>query len=86
MTEKSVAAQPAMAHKNDADMQHDVQDELRWDPSIRAEQIGVTVSNGVVKLDGRVDSLWDKYAAERAALRCAKVKSVVLPAKTGQPT
>jgi len=55
MSEKSVAAQPAMARKNDAD-----------DPSIHAEQIGVTVNNGVVTLDGRVDSLWDKHAAERA--------------------
>jgi osmotically-inducible protein OsmY len=86
MSEKSVAAQPAMARKNDADMQHDVQEELRWDPSIHAEQIGVTVSNGVVTLDGRVDSLWDKYAAERAALRCAKVKSVASEIKVGPPS
>jgi hypothetical protein len=28
--------------KNDADLQRDVQDELRWDPSIHGERIGVT--------------------------------------------
>jgi len=47
--------------KNDADLQHDVQEELRWDPSIHAaERIGVSVKNGVVELDGHVDSVWDK--------------------------
>ncbi len=37
MSDKAVAAQPAMARKNDADLQHDVEEELRWDPSIHAE-------------------------------------------------
>ena len=61
--------------KKDADLQYDVQQELRWDPSVHAaERIGVSVKNGVVELDGHVDTVWDKYAAERAALRVAKVK------------
>lgn len=63
--------------KNDAELQHDVQEELRWDPSVHAaERIGVSVKNGVVELDGHVDNVWDKYAAERAAMRVAKVKGV----------
>ena len=86
MSEKSVAAQPAMARKNDADLQHDVQEELRWDPSIHAEQIGVSVKNGVVELDGHVDSLWEKYAAERAAMRVASVKSVASEIKVDPPS
>src|SRR5271157_774596 len=72
--------------KNDADLQHDVQEELRWDPSIHAEQIGVSVKNGVVELDGHVDSVWVKYAAERAAIRVAKVKAVASEIKVDLPT
>jgi len=58
--------------RNDADLQRDVQEELRWDPSIHAaEQIGVSVRNGVVELDGHVDSVWDKICcrARRNARR-----------------
>jgi len=73
--------------KNDADLQHDVQEELRWDPSIHAaERIGVSVKNGVVELDGHVDSIWDKYAAERAAMRVAKVKAVASEIKVDPPS
>jgi len=64
----------------------DVQQELRWDPSIHAaEQIGVSVRNGVVELDGHVDSVWDKYAAERAAMRVSKVKAVASEIKVDPP-
>jgi len=73
--------------KNDADLQHDVQEELRWDRSIHAaEQIGVSVKNGVVELDGHVDSVWDKYAAERAAMRVAKVKAIASEIKVDPPS
>jgi len=73
--------------KSDADLQHDVQDELRWDPSIHAaERIGVSVKNGVVELDGHVDSVWDKYAAERAAMRVANVKAVASEIKVDPPS
>lgn len=73
--------------KNDADLQHDVQEELRWDRSIHAaERIGVSVKNGVVELDGHVDYVWDKYAAERAAMRVAKVKAVASEIKVDPPS
>lgn len=73
--------------KGDADLQHDVQEELRWDPSIRAaERIGVSVKNGIVELDGHVDGLWDKYAAERAAMRVANVKAVASEIKVDPPS
>jgi osmotically-inducible protein OsmY len=53
--------------KKDEYLQHDVQEALCWDPSVHAaERIGVSVKNGVVELDGHVDNVWDKYAAERA--------------------
>jgi osmotically-inducible protein OsmY len=72
--------------KSDADLQHDVQEELRWDPSIQAAQIGVSVKNGVVELDGHVDSVWHKYAAERAAMRVANVKAVASEIKVDPPS
>jgi len=31
----------------------DVLDELRWEPSVNATNIGVTVKNGVVTLEGQ---------------------------------
>lgn len=73
--------------KNDADLQHDVQEELRWDRSIHAaERIGVSVKNGVVELDGHVDFVWEKYAAERAAMRVANVKAVASEIKVDPPS
>ena len=55
---------------------HDVEQELSWDPSVHAEGIGVSMKNGVVQLDGHVSSFYEKWAAERAALRIANVKAV----------
>src|SRR5665213_3119588 len=57
-------------------VKNDVEQELRWDPSVCAEKIGVSVNNGVVELDGHVGSLYEKWAAERAALRVGSVASV----------
>jgi osmotically-inducible protein OsmY len=57
-------------------LKNDVEQELRWDPSVHSEQIGVSVKDGVVELDGHVGSFYEKWAAERDALRVANVKSV----------
>jgi osmotically-inducible protein OsmY len=53
-----------------------VEQELNFEPSINAAEIGVSVKNGVVTLSGRVPSYWEKVAAERAAARVAGVKAV----------
>ena len=45
-------------------------------PSVAAEKIGVSVNDGVVELDGHVGSLFEKWAAERAAFRVADVTSI----------
>jgi osmotically-inducible protein OsmY len=58
------------------DLQRDVEQELRWDPSVNAEQVGVTVNGEVVELTGKVNGLWEKWAAENAALRVKNVKAV----------
>ena len=57
-------------------IKNDVELELRWEPSVCTTRIGVSVNNGVVELDGHVSSLFEKWAAERAALRAADVTSV----------
>ncbi len=62
--------------KNDVQLKNDVEQELRWDPSVHAEQIGVSVKGGVVELDGHVESYYEKWTADRAAMRVADVKAV----------
>ena len=72
--------------KNDAQLQTDVEQELRWEPSVRAEQIGVTVNNGVVELDGQVDNYFEKWAAERAAMRVSNARAVASEIKVEMPS
>lgn len=40
--------------KTDIQIQKDVMEELKWDPSLNAAEIGVTVKNGIVTLSGQV--------------------------------
>jgi len=53
-----------------------VVDELEWEPSIDAAEIGVTAHDGVVTLTGTVHSFTQKLAAERAAKRLQGVKAL----------
>ena len=62
--------------KNDAELQRDVMNELKWEPTIKAAEIGVAVKDGVVTLSGYVDSYAKKSAAERAAARVFGVRAV----------
>jgi osmotically-inducible protein OsmY len=66
-----------IAMKTDAELQQHVMDELKWEPTIHAAEIGVAVKDGVVTLSGRVDSYGKKWAADRAAKRVYGVKAVV---------
>jgi osmotically-inducible protein OsmY len=68
-----------------ADLQSNVERELRWDPSVQAEQVGVTVHGEVVLLNGSVKSLYQKWAAEDAALRVQNVRSVANEIKVEGP-
>jgi osmotically-inducible protein OsmY len=63
--------------KSDAQIQTDVIQELKWDPSVTHEHIGVAVSDGIVTLSGTVPNYIEKFAAEKAAQRVAGVKAVV---------
>ncbi len=62
--------------KTDSELQQDVMNQLKWEPIIRAAEIGVGVKDGVVTLSGYVDSYNKKWAAERAARRVSGVKGV----------
>ena len=62
--------------KTDAQLQKDVMDEIRWEPTTHAAQIGVTAAGGVVTLTGTVASYAEKWAVERAAERVQGVKGV----------
>jgi osmotically-inducible protein OsmY len=62
--------------KTDAQLQKDVMDEIRWEPSTTAAQIGVTAADGVVTLTGVVATYAEKWAVERAAQRVLGVKAI----------
>jgi osmotically-inducible protein OsmY len=60
----------------DSDIKRDVEDELKWEPTIDAIDIGVAANNGVVTLTGFVHTYAQKMEAERAAKRVAGVRGV----------
>ena len=64
--------------KSDRELQIDVLDELRWEPGVNATDIGATVKDGVVTLEGTVDSFAEKWAAEKAVKRLPGVKALAV--------
>jgi len=71
--------------KNDRELQIDVLDELRWEPGVNATDIGATVKDGVVTLEGTVDSFAEKWAAERAVKRLPGVKALAVELEVKLP-
>lgn len=63
--------------KNNAELQKDVQNAIKWEPLLHAAEIGVTVHEGVVTLTGEVDSYTKKMEAENAAKKVIGVKALV---------
>lgn len=62
--------------KTNIQLQRDVLEELQYDPSVDAAEIGVIVKDGVVTLSGTVKSYAEKWSASRAAERVSGVKGV----------
>ena len=60
----------------DMDLRRDVLDELEWEPSIDAAEIGVTSHKGIVTLTGDVKSYAEKLTAERVTKRIQGVKAI----------
>ncbi len=77
--------------RTDMDIQKDVIAELRWEPSLRDDDIAVGVRDGVVTLAGFVDSYADKWSAERVVSKVKGVKAVAndievkLPSSSTRP-
>ena len=62
--------------KSDSEIERDIRDELKWDPDLDADDIAVSVKNGVVTLAGFTKSYTDRWEAEAAAKRVAGVLAV----------
>ena len=63
--------------KSNQELQTDVQNAIKWEPLLSAAEIGVTAQDGVVSLDGVVDSYAKKMEAENAAKKVIGVKAIV---------
>lgn len=80
-----------MFNRSDTEIQQDIQAEFKWEPSLRSENIALSVKKGVVTLAGYVDSYFDKWKAERVATRVKGVKAVAnnievkLPSSSERP-
>lgn len=62
--------------RSDSEIQRDVEDELKWEPDIKADDIAVRVKDGVVTLTGFVPSYTEKFEAENIAKRILGVRAV----------
>ena len=62
--------------KSDSEIERDVKEELKWDPDLCADDIAISVKNGVVTLAGFTPSYTDRLEAEKAAKRVAGVHAV----------
>jgi len=71
--------------KMDTELQRDIMNELKWEPTIHAAEIGVGVKDGVVTLNGDVDSYSKKWAIDRAVRRVLGVKAVAGEIKVSLP-
>lgn len=62
--------------KSDLQLQNDVMNELKWEPSVNAARIGVSAKQGVVTLSGHIESFAEQHAAEKAAKRVKGVTAI----------
>jgi osmotically-inducible protein OsmY len=72
--------------ERELELQRDVLDELAYEPSLDADEIGVSARDGVVTLSGQLDSYAAKIAAEDAAKRVRGVKAVALDLEVRIPS
>jgi len=77
--------------RTDTDIQKDIVAELKWEPSLRNDDVAIAVRDGVVTLAGFVDSFVDKWKAERVASKIKGVKAIAndmevkLPSTSSRP-
>jgi osmotically-inducible protein OsmY len=61
---------------NDSSLRQDILDELEFEPSLDANDIGVTVEEGIVTLSGHVPNYTQKRAAEKVVARIKGVRGI----------
>jgi len=71
--------------KSNTQLQTDVLQELKFEPSVDAAGIGVIAKDGIVSLTGSVKSYAEEYSAVRAAERVVGVKAVTDELKVDLP-
>jgi osmotically-inducible protein OsmY len=77
--------------RTDTEINKDIVAELKWEPSLRNDDIAVGVRDGVVTLAGFVDSYADRYKAENVVSKVKGVKAIVneievkLPSGSSRP-
>jgi osmotically-inducible protein OsmY len=69
--------------KTDQKIQQDVLDQLKWNPLLKASEIGVAVKNGIVTLSGQVNTYQKKVEAEKEAKKVAGVKAIAEEIQVG---
>ena len=72
--------------KTDEELRTDVIAELKWNPRINSNQIGVIVKDGAVTLTGMVETYVERIQAERAARRVQGVRAVAENIEVKLPT
>jgi osmotically-inducible protein OsmY len=71
--------------KSDMELQKDVAEELKWDPRVNDDEIGIAVRGGVVTLTGTVPDFAQQWAAAKAVERVAGVRAVAQELKVKVP-
>jgi osmotically-inducible protein OsmY len=64
------------AMNSNEQLQADVIEELKWDPTVHADNIEISVKEGVVTISGSVPMFAEKQAAELAVQRVEGVKAI----------
>jgi osmotically-inducible protein OsmY len=72
--------------RTDTEIQKDIIDELKYDPSFQDDDIAVSVRDGVVTLAGYAKSYMDKWHAERVVSRVKGVKAIANDLTVNLPT
>src|SRR2546421_5552122 len=72
--------------RTDEEIQRDVLNELKFEPRVQPNEVGVVVKDGVLTLTGWVDSYAKKWAAEEAAHRVRGVRAVANDIEVRLPT
>jgi len=73
---KSNLAIKNAVEKTDAELKNYVLSELKYEPGVKATDIGVLVNDGTLTLNGFVTSYWEKWGAVRAAKRVLGITAI----------